>query len=295
MNQIRRYAISALVVTLFAMFLTGTCSATEPVGIILKYEIDQANAPVRPRNGIEILVKRENIRLGNLGVARVLNDKQFEVSIYGNPNESDLYWIKQLAGAQGVLELRILANPYDPKDRPIIELAKAASPTQKVIQQDGNDVAEWITYVEAEFGPADKQLEAAVKRSSPSASEILVLLDSLNITGDYLDSAKIGVDEKGKPAIHFTLTRDGGMRLLKLTSENAPAPETPNLYHRLGIILDKRIITAPTIRSAIGPRAMISGNSMTGREAEVILKLFDEGMLPCPVRLVDEKHIEHNK
>jgi SecD/SecF fusion protein len=49
----------------------------------------------------------------------------------------------------------------------------------------------------------------------------------------------------------------------------------------LGIILDKRLISAPEIRETISDRGTISGGSMTDREVDHIVQILNAGSLPA--------------
>jgi SecD/SecF fusion protein len=294
----RRHRIYNGLVVAIAVF-AGCCACigcgNKPVGVVLTYEIDQKalgeNRPV----DFDSLVTVVNRRVRRVAHVRALDNKQLEVSVYGNPDASELALIKLLISSMAQIEFRILADPAQAKDSPIIDKAKAAPPNEKEIQLDGDTVAEWIKYNEREFGPSDKESKGMVKRMAGNVPEMLVLMDPLNVTGDYLVSATKGADEHGGSAIHLSFDEAGAARLEKLTSMNTPEPTSPGLYRHLGIILDKRLLSAPTIRSAISNRGMISGGSMTDREVETIIEILNAGSLPCAIRLVAEKRVTHEK
>jgi preprotein translocase subunit SecD len=154
---------------------------------------------------------------------------------------------------------------------------------------DDKKVAEWVAYSKAEFGPVDWELDGLAKRLAGDTPEALVLLDSMNVTGQYLTSATKGLDDRGNPSIMFLLDREGARRFHKLTSQYVPNPATPNAHRRLGIILDKKLLSAPQIHSAISDRGMISGSSMTKLEVEHIVDILNAGALPMSIKLVDER------
>src|SRR5690348_9265163 len=112
-------------------------------------------------------------------------------------------------------------------------------------------------------------------------AEILVLLDPMNVTGDYLTSATKGMDEHGGPAVHFAFNSAGAQRFERLTGQNVPNPATPDVFRHLGILLDGRLVNAPTIRSAISDRGMISGGAMSDRDVELTVEVLDAGSLPA--------------
>jgi preprotein translocase subunit SecD len=116
-----------------------------------------------------------------------------------------------------------------------------------------------------------------------------LLIDDLNVTGDQLVAASTVPDDRGKPAIEVSFSREGARRLHALTSRHKPDPAIPGVYRKLGIVLDKQLLSAPRIITAISNRAMISGGKMSDRDAEDIVAILNEGTLPYEIRLVDEQ------
>jgi preprotein translocase subunit SecD len=117
----------------------------------------------------------------------------------------------------------------------------------------------------------------------------------MNVTGEYLTKAIRSRDGQNRPAIQFSLNRDGAARIETLTGQNLPNVGGPNLRRRLGIILDKQLLSAPMILSRISDSAAISGGSMSDREVDNIVTILNSGSLPCSIRLVDEKRVTEQK
>ncbi|MEX0613759.1 MAG: protein translocase subunit SecD, partial [Pirellulales bacterium] len=138
-----------------------------------------------------------------------------------------------------------------------------------------------------EFGPAPAEIGAVdeeggiVKRAAGDTPEALVLMDPMNVTGEYLTSATKGLDERGGPAVLFSFDSEGARRFRQLTSQNKPNPATPNVSRNLGIILDKTLVSAPRIETTISDRGMISGGSMTEKEVEHTVEILNAGSLPA--------------
>ena len=156
-----------------------------------------------------------------------------------------LEYVKRRITDLGQLEFRITADPRWPRDRPKIEQAKLAPPNQKDVFLGGHKVAEWVAYDTKEFRKDDDRL---VRRMAGDTPEALVLMDPWNVTGDYLSNAAKGADERGGPAVHFSFNSQGAQRFRQLTGQNLRDPAT-GLYRNLGILLDKRLISAPNIQS----------------------------------------------
>lgn len=64
-----------------------------------------------------------------------------------------------------------------------------------------------------------------------------------NLAGDIVQNAGVQRDNLGNPQIEFTLTKDGGERFAEVTRNN--------IGHRMAIVLDGELYSAPVINSAI--------------------------------------------
>jgi SecD/SecF fusion protein len=200
--------------------------------------------------------------------------------------QAEMDFVKEKITKLGQLEFRITADPMMAKDKNAIELAKLLKPTEKEVKKGEETIAKWVPYDEKEFGPPGQENDAFLKRMAGNTPEILVLIDPMNVTGEYLQSAGKGIDERGGPAVTFTFNSAGANRFQKLTSQNLPNPATPNQFRHLGILLDGRLVNAPNIHSAISERGQISGGSMTDRDVELNVQVLDAGRLPAALNKI---------
>jgi SecD/SecF fusion protein len=206
--------------------------------------------------------------------------------IIPNTGQDALEFVKRKITEMGQLEFRITADPTQPnsQEREIIRQALALSPAQKEVQLGGRTVAEWVAYSVDEFGPVNQEDQSGrnlVKRLVGDTPEALVLVDpeSISVTGEYLSSVSKGVDERGGPAVHFTFKSAGARRFQQLTSNNLPNQATGK-YRFLGIVLDKRLLSAPSIESTISSQGQISGRNMREEEVDYVVSILQEGKLP---------------
>lgn len=277
---------SALAVACAACCLSVGCGSP-PIGTVLKYEID----PSQPQLGLidtDALVAVLNGRLGRIGRARAVDDEQIEIDIYGDVNPARLASIKERICGSGDLNFRITADLSHAEDRPIIEAAKLLVPNKKKVEVDGKLVGEWVAYAPAEFGPIDAEDDRVVKRLAGDVPEALVLIDTLNVTGEYLTSVTKGIDSRGGPAINFSLDPKGSAMFRLLTSQNKPNLATGAVRY-LGILFNSRLISAPSIRETISGHGQISGGAMTEDEVENVIAVLNAGRLPRPIREVVAK------
>jgi SecD/SecF fusion protein len=268
-------------------FSTDAGCGQEPVTVKLTYAV-----VLDPRIGgamMDDLVHTINLRLDEAGKARLLANQQVEVELYGDLSETELKSLKRRIGAMAMLEFRVLADSTQSQDDAVIASAKRVPASQKQVAVDGDIVVEWVAAADPEFGFAERVQDGTVTRRADGVTEVLLLIDTLNVTGDLLVSAKTVRDDRGKPAIEVSFSREGARRLHALTSRNKPDPAKPGVYRQLGIVLDKQLLSAPRIMTSISNRAMISGGKMSERDAEDIVAILDQGTLPYEIRLVDEQ------
>ncbi|NOZ40868.1 MAG: protein translocase subunit SecD [Planctomycetes bacterium] len=203
---------------------------------------------------------------------------QIEI-IIPKASQQELEFIERRIYTAGALEFRITASPVFSENREIIDLAKALPPGENVVRLGDTKVAEWMAYKVDEFGPVDRPDDRLVKRMAGSTPQALLLMnDGLDVTGEYLKSSSAGVDERGRPQVRFTINPQGAFRMGQLTGshlENASGQG----YH-LGVILDKKLLTAPVIRGKISSQGEISGD-MGKEEVDFIVGILNAGSLPA--------------
>ncbi|MCF7520857.1 protein translocase subunit SecD [Neisseria sp. ZJ106] len=141
------------------------------------------------------------------------------------------------------------------------------------------------------------KVEAALNGNVPSGYELLysagehrsatLVNKQVELTGDNINDAQPGFDDKGAPAVDINLDSAGGSIFGELT--------TQNVGKRMAMVLidqgKSEVVTAPVIRSAItGGRVQISG-SMNQAEARDTALLLRAGSLAAPMNIVEERTI----
>jgi SecD/SecF fusion protein len=263
-------------------------------GITLIYEIEagpgaggQAGATAGGQQSVELreaidILKRRIDPTGTREVTIREYGPAIEI-IIPNTGPDALEYVKQRITQLGQLEFRITADPTQPnsQEREIIRLAQELPLSQKDVTVGKRVVAQWLPYSLEEFGPVDREDRNIVKRMAGDTPEALVLIDpeSVSVTGDYLSSVSKGVDERGGPAVDFTFDTQGARRFQQLTGKNKPNVAT-GARRYLGIVLDKRLLSAPSIETTIYAQGQISGRTMTEKEVDNIVSVLREGKLP---------------
>ena len=109
----------------------------------------------------------------------------------------------------------------------------------------------------------------------------IVLKRRVVVSGAQLDGAKGSYDENGAPAVSFSFKAAGAKEFANVTREN--------VGRRLAIVLDGKVLSAPTINSPItGGQGIITGN-FSMQSANDLALMLRAGALPAPLVVVEER------
>ena len=112
----------------------------------------------------------------------------------------------------------------------------------------------------------------------------LYALDSRPIiTGEYLTDARPTSDPTEGNTVQFTLSREGGRRFQTETARH--------IHDQMAVVLDQRVITAPTIQSAIGTNGQITLGGGTLQAAQDLAIVLKAGALPVPLRVAETREV----
>lgn len=112
----------------------------------------------------------------------------------------------------------------------------------------------------------------------------LYMLDSKPIiTGESLTDARPNSDPVDGNVVTFTLNSEGGRRFRNETAKN--------LKKSMAIVLDDKVVTAPTIQSPIGRNGQISLGGASLQEAQDLALVLRAGALPVPLKITEVRNI----
>lgn len=103
------------------------------------------------------------------------------------------------------------------------------------------------------------------------------------MTGSAIRTVNVATDELGRYIIQFTLTPEGTRTFAEYT--------TQNIGQFLGIVLDKEVISAPRVESAITEGSGLISGSFTLESANKLAVQLRYGSLPIPLRVVETRTI----
>ena len=138
----------------------------------------------------------------------------------------------------------------------------------------------------------ENSIQDAIAGRVPPDAELLMGPDGVTpylvkrrvlVSGENLTRANVGSDQSGRPAIDFRFDGQGTRRFGETTAANIGKP--------FAIILDGKVISAPTIQSAItGGTGQITGQ-FSIQEASELVNLLNGGALPAPLTVEERRTV----
>ncbi len=164
-------------------------------------------------------------------------------------------------------------------NRILVELPGLDDPSRikSLLGKTANLTFQFISSSESDsFGTENLKFDNGIEEASVSKRIIL--------NGDNLVDAKPRMDtQNNETIVSFTLDRVGAKKFARATTEN--------VGKQLAIILDGKIISAPSIREPIvGGAGQITGN-FTFQSATDLALLLRSGALPAPMNIIEERSV----
>lgn len=190
----------------------------------------------------------------------------------------------------GSLEFAILAN--ERRHASIIQQAKQLSDKQDELRKDGRVVASWREVDPKEESRMSTEGQVAVRevtrrnqdREEVPVRQFLVTHEAPDdaVTGRFLLRAGSNMDPERGLAVSFTLNTRGGIRFAKLTSKYQPEA-SDGFRHRLAILLDGKIHSAPDINERIPSGSVQITGSFTQKDVDALIAVLNAGALEVPL------------
>jgi preprotein translocase subunit SecD len=130
--------------------------------------------------------------------------------------------------------------------------------------------------------PEDTMVSFERDRETQRVSAAYLVPRTPDITGDFLEDARVGFDPQQRPLVNFRFNPEGGEIFGALTEASIGKP--------LAIVLDENVYSAPTVNSRITTRGQITGR-FTSQEAADLAVVLRAGALSVPVVIEEERSI----
>lgn len=178
------------------------------------------------------------------------------------PGVDDPARVKDIIGTTGLLELKIVDLKGGPYSSP--EAAVAAY---------GGSIPANLELVEGLSEDTEARTRSTV---------YYVLERAAAVTGRDLKNARVGQDRFNQPAVEFFLNAAGAEKFGRVTGDN--------VGRQLAIVLDKRVQSAPNIKSQITDNGIIEGN-FTPERADALSLVLRSGALPAQLVILEERTV----
>ena len=239
-------------------------------------EVDlPADRPVTSQNMEDARLILEN-RVNGLGlseaVVQIAGDRRMVVEIPGETNpEAVIGVIKET----GLLEFVDMGDTR-------VEAGTIITTSLGGKQSSPSSTPTKAATVAPTLAPTAASGATSTPAATPTATPAVTVYPTL-VTGDQLNAVSVSTDELGKYQINFELKTDGATKFAEYTRNN--------VGKILAIVLDKRVISAPSIQSAIPDgKGRITGQ-FTYDEANNLAIQMRYGSLPVPFKVVESRII----
>jgi preprotein translocase subunit SecD len=239
---------------------TGVLREVSAAGDVIRYALTEDwTQEIRERTMrqvLEVLRRRINDPIRGIPDSVVTRQGSDRVLVQIPGGQIDRGRARDLLKSTGFLEFKIVRDRADDETRLLAKYPEGLPPDTEIV---------------TELDPESEQVVAAY----------LVGM-SADITGDYLEDARVGFDPQQRPLVNFRFNPEGGRIFGELTETN--------IGNLLAIILDDEVYSAPSIRSRITTRGQITGR-FSSQEAADLAVVLRAGALSVPVVIEEERTV----
>ncbi|GIJ74241.1 hypothetical protein Voc01_091580 [Virgisporangium ochraceum] len=133
-------------------------------------------------------------------------------------------------------------------------------------------------------GSIVKPEEEVVACGEENGAPTKFLLDKAAVLGDDVDDATFGTDPTNGWVVSLSFDGDGQNKWTKLTSDVYAGGSAPEEQRRVAIVLDNRVVSAPTIQGVIAGDAQIYGG-FTKEDVDTLSRQLKYGSLPLSFKI----------
>lgn len=116
--------------------------------------------------------------------------------------------------------------------------------------------------------------------------QFVAIKKKIILSGDQLTTAQATFDQNSQPAVSFSLNNIGSKIFAETTKDNPGK--------RLAIVLDNKLLCAPSINKPILEGSGIISGNFTVDTANDLALMLRAGALPAPLKIVEERSIGPN-
>lgn len=137
--------------------------------------------------------------------------------------------------------------------------------------------------IAGQIPPGSVLLPSNEETESGEPVQMYLVEKLVRVSGEHLTNAQSTFDQNNRPAVNFTFDAVGGKKFAKVTANNIDKP--------FAIVLDGKVISAPTIQSPITGGSGIITGQFTVFETNELSLLLRAGALPAPLSILEERSV----
>jgi preprotein translocase subunit SecD len=269
--------------TSFSVTVPSAPGAREKLEAIAQRDFAEWNVSGQDGRLVVSLPQQERQRLADLAVRQAQQTIENRVNAFGVAEP--IIQRQGLTGDRIVVQLPGIEDPERVKEL----LKETAFLEFRIVDYPQRGAAGSREEVLAHYGgalPADVEvLEGDVEDEVTGATVGTVYYaveKTARVTGRDLKLARPGLGQFNDPIVEFGLTHDGGQRFGDITGANQGKG--------LAIVLDRRVVSAPTIEDRITDQGIIRGQ-FTQQEVEDLSIKLRSGALPAGMVILEERTV----
>jgi preprotein translocase subunit SecD len=221
------------------------------------------------RPNIAVQMRQQTVTQARETIDRRVNElgvTEPNISEYGDTGDQLLV---QLPGVADVARAKEIIRSTAQLQLKIVEAGPMSS-QEALLQQYNGKI------------PNDMEVIPGAAGSDETGTAFYLVRKIAAVTGQDLRNAQPTLDENGRPAVGFSLTREGASKFGKVTGDN--------IGRALAIILDNRVQSAPRIEGRINDNGRIYG-SFTQEQVTDLSLVLNSGALPASMSYLEERVI----
>ena len=221
------------------------------------------------RPNIAVQMRQQTVTQARETIDRRVNElgvTEPNISEYGDTGDQLLV---QLPGVADVARAKEIIRSTAQLQLKIVEAGPMSS-QEALLQQHGGKL------------PGDMEVVPGAAGGDEAGPVFYLVRKTAAVTGQDLRTAQPTLDDNGRPAVGFSLTREGSSKFGKVTGDN--------IGRGLAIILDNRVQSAPRIEGRINDNGRIYG-SFTQEQVRDLSLVLNSGALPASMSYLEERVI----
>ena len=160
--------------------------------------------------------------------------------------------------------------------------------SESYLVKTAEDGTKYVLAYWSDDGPEFSAENHLIRQDEAGQKFVLLANDGPGVSGDHVAELSSTQDESLRPALGITFSEEGDVRIRELTSRYLPDRRTKT-WHRLGVVLDGRLLTAPKLEDQLARNVIVHGDFVR-EEIDDLVRLMSVGRsLPVELELIDEK------